>query len=84
MWEQNLKQREEEWKEELKRKEEKVNERMKASLEAFYSNQIKRDVELLYHIKKERSRYGKEYVEENKGLQISVQGAVQRVWKVNE
>ena len=47
IWEHNLKQREEEWKEELKRREEKVNERMKASLEAFYNNQFKRDAELL-------------------------------------
>ena len=52
MWEKNVKQREEEWKEDLKRREEKVNERMKASLEAFYNNQFKRDAELLTILRK--------------------------------
>ena len=55
MWEQNMKQREEEWKEELKRREEKANEKMKASLEAFYNNQFKRDAELLTILRKKEA-----------------------------
>ena len=52
MWEQNMKQRDEEWKEELKIREEKENGKMKASLEAFYNNQFKIDAKLLTILKK--------------------------------
>ena len=52
LWEQNLRQKEEEWKEEMKKREKELGERVKASLEAFYNNQFRRDEEVLTILRK--------------------------------
>ena len=50
--EQTFRQREEEWKEEIKKREKELGEKMKASLEAFYNNQFRRDEEVLTILRK--------------------------------
>ena len=47
IWEENWRIREEEHNEELERQEEKMMGRIKTSMQAFYNNQFKRNVELL-------------------------------------
>ena len=53
IWEENWRIREEEHKEELKRQEEKMVGRIKTSMQAFYNNQFKRNVEL-FNIMKQK------------------------------
>ena len=55
IWEENWRIREEEHKEELKKQEEKMMERIKTSMQAFYNNQFKRDVDLLNILKKKET-----------------------------
>ena len=54
IWEENWRIRREH-KEELKKQEEKMMERIKTSMQAFYNNQFKRDVELLNILKKKET-----------------------------
>ena len=58
LFEQTLRQREEEWREEMNGREKEMGEKMKASLEAFYNNQFRRDEVLTIQRKREAEMEG--------------------------
>ena len=82
-WEQILRQRGEEWKKEIERRERELMQKLDTKIKTFYNEQLKRDEDVLSFLEKERGKYGSRYVAEGRGVQISLKGTIQGIWKAH-